>query len=87
MTALKATYPQYFISKNKLTLSPDMDVDKILEGLKKKYASEEITDIDGVKIDFKDGGYTCENPTPNRLSGFIPNQKTSLQPINWRKML
>ena len=55
MTALKATYPQYFISKNKLTLSPDMDVDKILEGLKKKYASEEITDIDGVKIDFKDG--------------------------------
>ena len=55
MTALKATYPQYFISKNKLTLSPDMDVDKILEGLKEKYASEEITDIDGVKIDFKDG--------------------------------
>ena len=55
MTVLKATYPQYFISKNKLTLSPDMDVDKILEGLKKKYASEEITDIDGVKIDFKDG--------------------------------
>ena len=54
MTALKATYPQYFISKNKLTLSPDMDVDKILEGLKEKYASEEITDIDGVKIDFKD---------------------------------
>ena len=40
MTALKATYPQYFISKNKLTLSPDMDVDKILEGLKKKYAYE-----------------------------------------------
>ena len=55
MTALKATYPQYFISKNKLTLSPEMDVDKILEGLKQKYASEEITDIDGVKIDFKDG--------------------------------
>ena len=43
MTALKATYPQY------------LDVDKILEGLKEKYASEEITDIDGVKIDFKDG--------------------------------
>ncbi len=55
MTALKATYPQYFISKNKLTLSPEMNVDKILEGLKQKYASEEITDIEGVKIDFKDG--------------------------------
>ena len=42
MTALKATYPQYFISKNKLTLSPDMDVHKILEGLKKKYASKKL---------------------------------------------
>lgn len=34
MTELKSTYPPYFISKNKMTLSPDMDVDKILEGLK-----------------------------------------------------
>ncbi len=59
-----------------------MDVDKILEGLKKKYASEEITDIDGVKIDFKDGWYTCENRIPNRLSGFIPNLKMRLPPIN-----
>ena len=55
MTALKATYPQYFISKNKMTLSPDMDVDKILEGLKERYATEKVTDIDGVKIDFAQG--------------------------------
>lgn len=55
MTALKATYPQYFISKNKLTLSAGVDVNRILEEVKKKYASEQITDIDGVKIDFKDG--------------------------------
>ncbi len=55
MTALKKTYPQYFISKNKITLSPGMDVDKILEGLKVKYANEKVTDIDGVKIDFADG--------------------------------
>ena len=67
MTVLKATYPQYFISKNKLTLSPDMDVDKILEGLKKKYASEEITDIDGV---WTDGGmyYTAEGDVMKRFS-------------------
>ena len=39
MTELKSTYPPYFISKNKMTLSPDMDVDKILEGLKERYAS------------------------------------------------
>lgn len=55
MTALKATYPPYFISKNKIVLSPEINVDKILTGLKKKYASEQVTDIDGVKIDFERG--------------------------------
>ncbi|MEG0796076.1 MAG: phosphoglucosamine mutase [Odoribacter sp.] len=55
MTDLKKVYPPYFISKNKMTLSPGMNVDKILEGLKKKYVSEKITDIDGVKIDFARG--------------------------------
>lgn len=55
MTELKATYPRYFISKNKLALAPGMNVDGILEGLKARYASEQITDIDGVKIDFADG--------------------------------
>ena len=38
-----------------MTLSPDMDVDKILEGLKERYATEKVTDIDGVKIDFAQG--------------------------------
>ena len=55
MTELKKKYPQYFISKNKITLSPEMNVDKILEGLKAKYSSEKVTDIDGVKIDFAHG--------------------------------
>lgn len=55
MTELKKKYPQYFISKNKITLSPDINVDKILEGLKAKYSNEKVTDIDGVKIDFAQG--------------------------------
>lgn len=55
MTELKKKYPQYFISKNKITLSPDMNVDKILEGMKAKYSNEKVTDIDGVKIDFAQG--------------------------------
>lgn len=55
MTELKAVYPPYFISKNKITLTPEVNVDKILEGLKKRYAHEKITDIDGVKIDFAHG--------------------------------
>lgn len=55
MTALKKDYPPYFISKNKITLSPGMDVDAILQDLKQKYAGEKVTDIDGVKIDFPQG--------------------------------
>lgn len=54
MTELKACYPQYAIAKNKITLTPDTDVDAILEAAKKHFASEKINDIDGVKIDFAD---------------------------------
>ncbi len=54
MTGLKKTYPAYSISKNKVELTPDIDVDAILEAVKQRYAGEQITDIDGVKIDFAD---------------------------------
>lgn len=54
VSELKATYPEYAIAKNKIELTPDIDVDAILEAVKKRYASETITDIDGVKIDFPD---------------------------------
>ena len=55
VTELKATYPAYAIAKNKIELTPDINVDAILEEIKNVYASEKITDIDGVKIDFADG--------------------------------
>ena len=51
---LRKTYPDYFISKNKIELTPDIDVDGVLVKMKEKYASEQVTDIDGVKIDFAD---------------------------------
>lgn len=54
VSQLKATYPQYGIAKNKIELTPEIDVDKILVAMKEKYANENITDIDGVKIDFAD---------------------------------
>jgi len=50
---LRATYPPYFISKNKIELTPDIDVDKILEQMEEKYRSEDVSTIDGVKIDFE----------------------------------
>ncbi|MEE0975614.1 MAG: phosphoglucosamine mutase [Muribaculaceae bacterium] len=52
VSELKAGYPAYAIAKTKIELTPAIDVDKILEAVKEKFASEKITDIDGVKIDF-----------------------------------
>ena len=52
MTALRATYPSYFASKNKIQLTPAIDVDKVLREVKQHYAGEKVNDIDGVKIDF-----------------------------------
>ncbi len=52
MTELRAQYPSYFISKNKIELTPDIDVDEVLARIKEKYSDEKVTDIDGVKIDF-----------------------------------
>ena len=52
---LRDTYPNYFISKNKIQLTPEIDVDNILATLEEKYKNEQITTIDGLKIDFKDG--------------------------------
>lgn len=54
MTELKAGYPQYAIAKNKVTLTPETDVDAILKAAKEHFKNEEINDIDGVKIDFAD---------------------------------
>lgn len=50
---LRATYPQYHISKNKIELTPDTDVDAILKGMEKKYSNENVNTIDGVKIIFE----------------------------------
>ncbi len=49
---LRASYPQYYMSKNKIELTPQIDVDAILIAMTEKYKNEDITTIDGVKIDF-----------------------------------
>jgi phosphomannomutase len=50
---LRKSYPAYFISKNKIELTPQINVDKVLEEVQAKYKSEKINTIDGVKIDFE----------------------------------
>lgn len=54
VSELRATYPSYYISKQKIELTPNIDVDAILEKVKEEFATYDITDIDGVKIDFPD---------------------------------
>jgi len=50
---LRASYPAYFISKNKIELTPQINVDQVLEAVREKFISEKINTIDGVKIDFE----------------------------------
>jgi phosphomannomutase len=50
---LRKTYPNYFISKNKIELTPQINVDEVLEKVKAKYTNEKINTADGVKIDFE----------------------------------
>jgi phosphomannomutase len=52
VSELRASYPEYYMSKNKIELTPQIDVDAILVAMTYKYKSENITTIDGVKIDF-----------------------------------
>ena len=52
VSELRKQYPAYEIFKTKIQLTPAINVDAVLEGVKAKYASEKVTDIDGVKIDF-----------------------------------
>ncbi len=52
MTALRASYPSYFISKNKIELTPEINVDEILSRMAAKYSGQPVNTIDGVKIEF-----------------------------------
>jgi phosphomannomutase len=55
VSQLKARYPKYTIIKDKIELSPDLDVDELLNNVEKIYKKEKVNTIDGVKIDFKNG--------------------------------
>jgi len=52
VSVLRATYPAYYISKNKITLTPEMDIDSLLIEVEKRYENQPHTTIDGLKIEF-----------------------------------
>jgi phosphomannomutase len=53
VSRLRASYPNYFISKQKIELTPDIDVDNLLSSIKDRYQKHPINDVDGVKIEFE----------------------------------
>lgn len=55
LSELRRGFPDYFIAKKKMELTPGMDTDTLLAAMKERYAGEKVTDIDGVKIDFPEG--------------------------------
>ncbi|WP_353181891.1 phosphoglucosamine mutase [Parapedobacter lycopersici] len=79
ISELRATYPPYFMSKNKITLTPDLDVDQLLVAMQQRYRETPHSTIDGLKIDFEEGWVHLrksntepiirvysEGPTPDR---------------------
>jgi phosphomannomutase len=54
VSELRAQYPVYYMAKQRLDLTPDTDIDALLDSIKKKYATYPVNDIDGVKVDFPD---------------------------------
>jgi phosphomannomutase len=54
VSELRKSYPAYFMSKNKIELTPQLDVDKILQEVEKRYSKEDVSTVDGIKIDFAD---------------------------------
>ncbi|VAW27320.1 Phosphomannomutase / Phosphoglucosamine mutase, partial [hydrothermal vent metagenome] len=55
MTELRAAYPDYFISKNKIALNSEMPVQELFDRVRSAYPEFPMSDIDGLKIDFPDG--------------------------------
>ncbi len=54
VSELREEYPNYFIAKNRIDLTPTTDIDAILNKVKEMFKDEQVNDIDGVKIDFAD---------------------------------
>ncbi len=98
ISELRKTYPEYVISKNKIQLSPEIDVDKILSEIKKIYKNHKLNTIDGVKIEFANGWvhlrksnteaiiriYSESNSVEdaNKLADMIKNDVDKIKSIN-----
>ena len=76
---LRASYPQYYMSKNKIELTPQIDVDAILVAMTSKYKSEDITTIDGVKIDFAENWVHLRKSNTEPIIRIYTEAKTQVE--------
>ena len=76
---LRKTYPDYFISKNKIELTPEVDVDGILVKVKEYYANEQVTNIDGVKIDFPESWVHLRKSNTEPIIRIYAEAKSSVE--------
>ncbi|WP_297087179.1 phosphoglucosamine mutase [uncultured Draconibacterium sp.] len=86
-SALRKTYPDYFISKNKIELTPEIDVDGILLKMKEKYAHEEVTTSDGVKIDFAESWVHLRKSNTEPIIRIYAEAKSHQQADNLAKKM
>ena len=77
-------YSLYFISKNKIQLTPEIDVDAILTTLEEKYNNEQITTIDGLKIDFQEGWVHLRKSNTEPIIRIYAGVKERKKQINLR---
>ncbi|HPR31399.1 MAG TPA: phosphoglucosamine mutase [Prolixibacteraceae bacterium] len=85
---LRATYPNYFMSKNKLELNVGIDVDAVLQKMKEKYSSERVNDIDGIKIDFAESWVHLRKSNTEPIIRIYSEAKTEREAENLaRKMI
>jgi Phosphomannomutase len=77
--ALRDSYPSYFMSKNKIQLTPQINVDGILETMATTYANEDVNTIDGVKIDFEDQWIHLRKSNTEPIIRIYTEAKSQLQ--------
>ena len=86
MSELRKTYPAYYASKNKIELTREINVDKILETIKSRYSSERVNDIDGVKIDFADNWVHLRKSNTEPIIRVYTEAKTMAEAYSLEKL-
>ncbi len=79
LSELRKTYPSYYMSKNKAQLTPDLNIDALLDTMAKQYSNEEVSTVDGVKIDFEESWVHLRKSNTEPIIRIYTEAKTQKQ--------